>query len=118
MAFDQYADEPAVEIDAHLLTAWRAAKSAISQWEAEEKRLRELLEKQIGDAHAGLVDGEKVIYHRPIKTYRVKALLAENAELASHYYVPGPEVFAMDRFAKAFPEIAEKYRSRAFKDAS
>ena len=118
MAFDQYTDEPTVEIDANLLTAWRAAKSAIVQWEAEEKRLRELLEKQLGDAHAGLVNGEKAIYFRPIKTYRQKALLAEHADLASHYFVPGPEVFQMDRFAKAFPEIADKYRSRAFKDAS
>jgi len=115
--FDKHRDEPTAEVDAGLVAEWRAAKATKAAWEIEEKRLRQLLEKQLGDAHAGTVDGEKVLTNRPIKTYRVQALLADNPDLAAHYFVPGPDVFQVERFARMHPEIAERYRSRAFKDA-
>jgi hypothetical protein len=118
MAYDKNKDEPTAEVDSVAYRRWRVAEDAIKQWKIESELAQAELKRQVGDAHAGTIDGKKVIYYRPIATYRQKDLLAENADLASHYFVPGPDVFQMERFAAMHPEIADKYRSRAFKDAS
>lgn len=113
---DPYADETTTEIDPDTWRLYLQAKSNAEGWEKEATKLRAKVEEQIGDAHAGTIDGVKVVYYRPRDSWAEARIVKENPDLAQHFYVPVYENrFSLVDFRAAHPEIADKYRSRAFK---
>lgn len=115
---DPHADEPVVDLDKETYRLWLQAANNAGGWMKEAERLKKRLIDQIGDAYAGIVDGKKVIYYRPADSWATARLVKENPDLAEHYMVPATgEVFDMDRFRRVHPDIAEKYRTRSFRNA-
>lgn len=113
---DKYQDEPTVDLDADLYIQYLQSKKNRDGWAAETDRLRELLEKQTGDAHAGTVDGVKVITNRPIGKYAVAQIRADYPDLAQHFVRVEPkEIFDFEAFQMRHPDIAEKYRVHQFR---
>jgi hypothetical protein len=115
---DKNKDEPTQEISKDLYVNWLEAKTAAAAWAKLEKGYRDQLEQQIGDAFAATVDGEKVISYRPANGYAEAALRQAYPDLAQHYVhtiTKSEEVFDMDLFARAFPEVAARFRIRPFK---
>lgn len=116
MKKDPYADEPTADVDPELSRLHREACGAAAVWGKEAERLKKLIDDQIGDAHAGLVDGRKLYTHRPEERWAVAALVKDNPELTQHYYsTVEKEEFDFESFRRIHPEIAEKYRVRSFR---
>jgi len=112
---DPYAAEPATEIDPALYLKWKAAKEATDAWAKEAARLRAELEQQIGDAHAGMVEGIKVVTFRPVSKWMIGGLIKDYPELAEQYRRTEERViFDLDRFRQVHPDIANQYQSRSF----
>ncbi len=115
---DPYADEPAVELDPEIYKLWLQARSNADGWAKEAERLRKRLTDQIGDAQAGTIDGEKVIYYRYADAWATARLLKDNPDLAQHYFtVREVSEFDLEHFRRVHPEIADKYRTRSFRVA-
>jgi hypothetical protein len=113
---DPYANEPTAPVDPETSRLYLEACDAAKSWQIEADRLKKMIDEQIGDAHAGLVDGRKLYTHRPEDRYAVARLLKENPELTQHYYHQVyKEEFNFELFSKAHPEIAEQYRVRSFR---
>jgi len=116
---DPYANEPTADVDPHTYRLFMEAQDAIKQWEKEAARLKELLIKEIGDAHAGLVDGHKLIYYRPTDRWAEARLIKDNPDLVQHYIKPKvTDTFDMNSFMSSHPDIADKYRVRSFRSLS
>ena len=116
MKKDPHADEPQVQLDEATYQAYLKAVSNADAWKREAERLKALLNEQLGDAYAGVVNDEKVITHRPTLTFRVSALLKDYPEITQHYIVTTVErKLDMDAFRKVHPDIAEQYQSRSFR---
>lgn len=114
---DPHADELSVELDSDLIKLYRQAKVNAQGWKTEEDRLRKRIEESLGDAFAGTVDGEKVVTYRATSGYAEARIRNDFPELVQHYMRPvTKDEFDMELFAKAHPEIAEKYRIRSFRN--
>ena len=112
---DLYAAEPTAEVDPAIYLKWKTAKEAADAWGKEAARLRAELEQQIGEAHAGMVDGVKVVTFRPVSKWAESRLVRDYPELAEQYRRTEERVFFdLDRFRQVHPDIAEKYQSRSF----
>lgn len=113
---DPYADEPTVDLDPDIHGAWLEACVAAKSWQAEADRLKAKLLEQLGDAHAGLVDGFKIVTHRPTNSWAKAKLCQDHPDLTQGYFVPTTsEEFDFDWFRRVHPEIAERYRTRSFR---
>jgi hypothetical protein len=119
MAVDPNKDEPSVEISAQLYKEWVEIRELIKVGQAEEKRLREEIEKALGTATAATVGGVKVITYRPRQGWSTKDLMRDHGELTQHYMTyemtPRLDIY---QFAAHHPEIAAKYQTRDFKEAA
>lgn len=117
MPVDPHDGEPTVELDP---TKWALYVELLKAMAAGKQRLEALrleFEDAIGDAYAGMVDGRKVITHRPrTGTYNTTLLKKEYGELTMHFMREETKnVLDMELFAKAYPEYAAKYQTRDFK---
>ena len=113
---DPHAEEPTVEVDPDYYKNWREAQQAEALWHDEVLRLRAILEKQIGDAYAGTINGDKVITYRPERRYATRSIQRDHPDLTQHFMKRVVvEEFQTDDFIHAHPEIAEKYRIRSFR---
>lgn len=113
---DPHAGELTVEIDRDKYQLWQDAIAAAKAWMEEANRLRDELEATMGDAYAATVDGRKVITYRPKDQYAVTRLKADYPQLVEHFTRHKVEPFVdMVSFAASHPDIAEKYRVRAFR---
>lgn len=114
---DKHADEPTKEAEPGLWFKYTEAHNARVQWERLEKLYRDQIVADLGDSFALTVDGKKVATYRPQVNYAVAQLQKDYPNLTEHYTHTVPKtVFDIELFAKAHPEIAEKYRIRAFKE--
>lgn len=112
---DPHANEPTVEVDRDKFKLWREARDAVKAWTAEAERLRKELEAEGGDAYALTVDGQKVITNRPKDQYAEGRLIKDYPDLTAHFFeVRIQNEFNIDKFCEQHPEIAERYRVRAF----
>jgi hypothetical protein len=113
---DPYVNEPTADLDPHTFGLYMEAMDAIAQWDKEAKRLKDLLIKEIGDAHAGLINGRKVIYYRPADRWAEARMIKDYPDLTGHYIKPKvTQVFDLDSFSSAHPDITEQYRVRSFR---
>lgn len=113
---DKYADEPVVELDPDKVTLWRNAEDAAAQWKAHAKRLKDELMATIGDSHAGVVDGRKVITYRPIDDWAEARILKDYPDLARHYLVERTETrLDLAAFRAQHEDVVDKYRVRQFR---
>lgn len=117
MPVDPHADEPTAELDP---VKWALYVELLKAMEAGEQRLEDLrkeFEEAIGQAHAGVVDGKKVITFRPrTGSYNTTLLKKEYGELTQHFMHPVTrDALDMELFARAYPEYAAKYQTRDFK---
>jgi hypothetical protein len=104
------------DVDPHTFSLYMEAMDALKQWDKVAKELRKEIENQIGDAHAGLVDGRKLIYYRPSDRWAEARMIKDYPDLTQHYIKPKVEqVFDLDSFSSAHPDIVEKYRVRSFR---
>lgn len=118
MPVDPHADEPTAELDP---VKWALYVELLKAMEAGEQRLKALrkeFEQEIGDAHAGVVNGRKVITYRPRDGYNTTLLKKEYGELTQHFMREETrDVLDMSLFAKAYPDIAQKFQTRDFRIA-
>jgi hypothetical protein len=113
---DQYADEPAVPVDPELYRNWRDAQDAVNKWQAYVDKYADEIRLQIGSAHAGLVDGVKVVTNRPQNRWSVAGLQRDHKSLTQHFVREvTKEEFDLQAFSAKYPDIAEKYRARSLR---
>lgn len=115
---DPHANEPVEELDRDKVKLYFEAKAAVKAWTEEMVRRKKDLIDTMGDAFAGTVDGEKVVYHRPKDQWAITRLVKDFPDLTAHFFKPQlTQVFQIEEFVVAHPDIAEQYRVRAFTDA-
>ena len=116
---DRHEDEPAKEIDRDYYRLWREAKGNAVAWETEAKRLRRLLEEQLGDAFAATIDGVKVLTYRPTATYATQAIIKDFPDLVRRFMRQEiSEVLDVEAFRRAHPDVAERYRARSWREVT
>lgn len=114
---DRHADELTAEIDRDHFKAYREAKANADAWAKEANRLRGLLEAQLGNAFAATIDGTKVLTYRPSNGYASTAIIKAYPDLVGRFMRQDVNyVLDTDAFARAHPEIAERYRIRSFRE--
>lgn len=119
MAVDKYEDEPTKEINRDRYLLWVAYRNEIKRAQVEEARLREEIEEEMGAATAATIDGTKVITYRPKAGYSVTGILRDYPELAQHYlHTTSKETLNVEAFVRQHPDIAAKYQTREFREAS
>lgn len=109
---DPHADEPTKELDPDKVKLYWEARDAERAWKKEAERLHKEITEELGDAHAGTVNGIKVMGYRPKESYADGRLQKDYPDLAEHFMEYRAQ-FNVWSFAKAHPEIAERYRVRA-----
>lgn len=116
---DPHDGEPTVEVDETLYRSWREAESAAAQWEALAKERKAKLMETIGSAHAGTVNGRTVVTYRPSQKWAEAALRKAFPDLVQHYMKTREvEVFDLETFRQAYPDIVAAFQIRTFRDAS
>lgn len=114
---DKYANEPVVAIAQDLWTSYQQAVSAADAWQRIADDLLKQIKERMGDAFAITVDGEKVATNRPSSRYAEVSLCRDYPQLTEHYMTSQvKQVLNMALFASAYPDIAEKYRVRSFRE--
>jgi hypothetical protein len=112
---DPHASEMTVELDQDKFKLLEEAKAQVQAWMKHYNRLKEELIEAMGDATAGTVDGEKVVYYRPKDQYAVSSLERDYPDLVEHFKkMTFKEVVDVEAFGAQHPEILTKYRVRAF----
>ena len=112
---DPHGNEMTVELDGDKVQLLYKAKAQIRAWTTYYNRLKQELTTALGDAYAGTVDGEKVIYYRPKDQYAITRLEADYPALVEHFRkLEVKEVLDVDAFKAQHSDILEKYRVRAF----
>jgi len=115
---DPYDGEPTAQIDPQDFQDLMQCRTAISGWEERLKYLKAKIEKQMGEAHAGMIGDRKVITNRPTQGYAESRLVKENEELAQHFMIQKvTEVLDLATFSAQHPDIASRYRIRQFRVA-
>ena len=113
---DPYADESVADLDPVTHSLYLEAVENAKSWAIEANRLKAELYSQLGDADAGLIDGRKLITHRPIGAYAEARLIKDNPDLTAIYFeIQAEQRFNFERFKRNHPEVAEKYRTRQFR---
>lgn len=116
MSIDPYASEPVVELPGGLWREYLDAVNARDRWARHAEDIQEKLKERIGDAHAGTVNGKKVVTYRPTATYAVSVLRKAEPELTQHFEREVLKTeFDLSAFIKQHEDIAERYRSRSFR---
>ncbi len=116
---DKYANEPTTEVDHAKWQAYLRARDARQQWAVIETKLIKEIKGEMGTSFALTYDGEKIATFRPTVAYAEARLQNDYPDLTKHYVIDRTvPTFDMDLFAKAHPEIAEKYRVRTFREVS
>lgn len=113
---DKHADEPTVELDPHKWALYEEYMRNAKAWMAEAVKLKAEIMADMGDATAALVAGQRVATYRAASNYAEAQLQKDYSALTVHYtHQVTKDVFDMELFAKAHPDIAEKYRVRQFR---
>lgn len=112
---DPWDHEPIRELDPEKVKRYYAAKDAVKRWTEELVEVKRQLQEELGEAYAGVVDGKKVVAYRPQARFAESRLRQDHPDLAQHYIRPQvQDVFDVQSFALHHPDIADKYRIRAF----
>lgn len=112
---DKYADEETAEIPEDLWNLYREYRHNAAAWDKLAVELQARILETMGSATAALVAGAKVATYRPTSRYAAARIQAEYPELTRHYmYEVSRDMFDVELFAKAYPDIAERYRVRTF----
>jgi hypothetical protein len=117
---NKHDSEPKVELDNHawLYRSWREAEDNAAAWKKVAEERRKELEQLIGDAYAATVDGSVVITYRPTEKWATAALVKAYPELTQHYMrTKETRELDLELFRRAYPEIADAFRVRTFRDA-
>ena len=112
---DPHATEPTVEISGDIYKRYEEALAKVTEWTEYANKLKAAILDELGDAYAGTVDGEKVVSHRPKQQYAATRIQKDYPDLVQRFMRwKTEEMFDLDAFVAAHPEIAEQYRVRAF----
>ena len=112
---DPNADEATVELDENAWAIYLTYVANAEYWTNEAKQLKAKFIESMGSATAALVGGAKVVTYRPSKKYAEAAMQKDHPNLTQHYrHTVQTEVFDVELFVRAHPEIAEQYRVRSF----
>ena len=113
---DPYAGEPTTELDPDKVTLWLNAQDAADRWQEHADALKRELMENMGGAHAGLVNGKKVITYRPSDKWATSRIIGEYPEIANHYMVERSIVqLDVEAMRRAHPEIVDRYQVRQFR---
>lgn len=112
---DPHAGEVTTEINSDLWQRYEEALVTLKEWDEYVTKLKQAILAQLDDAYAGTVNGEKVVAHRPKDQYAAGRIQKDYPDLAQRFMrYHTEEMFDLDAFVAAHPEIAEQYRVRAF----
>lgn len=111
-------DEFTVELEPAAWLAYRQAVTNAQAWQRIAERLRSDIEARIGEATAGTVNGEKVVYYRPSEKWAVSRIRADYPDLTMHFMrMKEQPYFDIEAFRQKHPDIADKYQVRSFRSA-
>lgn len=112
---DPHAGELTTEVNEDLWEKYEEALGRVTEWTEYADKLKTMILEQLGDAYAGTVNGEKVVAHRPKQQYAATRIQKDYPDLVQRFMRwKTEEMFDLDAFVAAHPEIAEQYRVRAF----
>lgn len=112
---DPHAGEVTTEVSEDLWKQYEMSLVTLKEWTEYVNKLKKAILEQLGDAYAGTVNGEKVVAHRPKDQYAVARLRQDYPDLTERFLKwKTEEIFDEEAFVAAHPEIADKYRVRAF----
>jgi hypothetical protein len=112
---DPHAGEMTVELNRDIFKAYEEGLARLKEWTEYVNKLKKIILDELGDAYAGTVDGAKVVAHRPKDQYAVGRLRTDYPDLTErHMTWKTEQVFDLESFVQAHPEIVEQYRVRAF----
>lgn len=112
---DPHAGEMTTEINSDLWKQYEEALVTLKEWTEYVTKLKQMILAQLDDAYAGTVNGEKVVAHRPKDQYAISRLRQDYPDLTERFLKwHTEEIFNEEAFVAAHPEIADKYRVRAF----
>jgi hypothetical protein len=112
---DPHAGEMTVELNRDIFKAYEEALARLKEWTEYVNKLKKIILEELGDAYAGTVDGAKVVSHRPKDQYAISRLRSDYPDLTERFMAWKTEqVFDLESFTQAHPEIVEQYRVRAF----
>lgn len=113
---DKYENEDVVEIPADLFANLQEATAHADGWAKIRDGYKKRLQALIGKAHAGMVDGVKVITYRPSNKWAEARIIKDHPDLVEHFMREVTrDVFDIEAFRLRHPEIAEAYRVRQFR---
>lgn len=113
---DPYINEPTTELPGDLYYRYLRVVAEIAAAEKERDDLRKKLEEIMGDAHAGLVDGKKVITNRPMNRVAEQALLRKYPDLTAPYIKPTlVDKLDLATFSAQHPDVVAEFQSRQFR---
>lgn len=112
---DKHAGEKTKDIDRDKYFLYLEAVSAANSWLREANRLKAEIIRELGDAYAGVVDGKKVVAHRPKRQYAITRLRKDYPDLTEHFMKWTTEqTFDVDAFDLAHHDILQMYQVHAF----
>ena len=113
---DPYAGEPTTELDPDKVTLWLNAQDAADRWQEHADALKRELMENMGGAHAGLVNGKKVITYRPSEKWATSRIMKDYPDMANHYMVERPRLeLDVDAMRQQHPDIVNQYQVRQFR---
>src|SRR5262245_40603288 len=113
---DKYANEPTIELDPDKVTLWLNAQDAANQWQAHADGLKKELMATMGDAHAGTVEGRKVITYRPSDKWATARIMNDYPDIANHYMVERRIMqLDVDAMLQQHPDVVNQYQVRQFR---
>jgi hypothetical protein len=116
---DPHADEPGYEVPEDLWEERNKYLTYAAQWKKMADEITARIQQEMGSATAVLVAGQKVATYRPSRRYAESQLQRDHPNLTQHYrHEVRTDVFDMELFAKAHPDIADQYVIRSFRVVS
>ena len=113
---DPYINDPTTARPGDLYYRYLRVVAEIAAAEKERDDLRKKLEEIMGDAHAGLVDGKKVITNRPMNRVAEQALLRKYPDLTAPYIKPTlVDKLDLATFSAQHPDVVAEFQSRQFR---
>lgn len=113
---DPYANEPAIDLDETKVQLWLNAQDAADRWQEHADALKKELMESMGNAHAGLVNGKKVITYRPSEKWATSRLIKDYPDVTRHYMVDRTRSeLDINAMLNQHPDIVNQYQVRQFR---
>jgi hypothetical protein len=113
-------EEVVVALDGHVAKLKKLAEASdnVKFWKAEHERLKGELDKIMGDATVGTVDGAQVLTYRYEERFRGSDFQKKYPDTYRSFVTEVTQKkFDLDGFKRVRPDLYEEFRVRAMKNS-